>query len=277
MFSGLERGGRERKESQRDTELSRRTSILEGIWSHHYPGILEELGIEPQGDREAEGLFSVLADTLAGPTTLQDRWGLIRDLIHDSAVSIVGRAPMDEEGLMEHVSTLERHRKEGGVIIAADGAASDLVRQGLLPDIICTDLDGPREDLMAASREGCMLVVHAHGDNIPLIEDMVPELAIWVGTSQAPPSTPPLRCPGGFTDGDRGVFMALGVGARSVTLHRFDFETPAVPGPGSPHYNSLPQDADRYLERKRIKLRWARRLIDACASGLGITIVEQGS
>ena len=38
-------------------------------------------------------------------------------------------------------------------VIAADGAVSKLLWQGIVPDIVVSDLDGPHEDLIRAGRE----------------------------------------------------------------------------------------------------------------------------
>jgi uncharacterized Rossmann fold enzyme len=60
-----------------------------------------------------------------------------------------------------------------------------------------------------------------------------------------------IMLPGGFTDGDRAVFIATRLGATHIRLIGFDLEGP--PGKGSP-------TADR--ARKRRKLAWARRNLD---------------
>ena len=54
---------------------------------------------------------------------------------------------------------------------------------------------------------------------------------------------------GGFTDGDRGVFLADAMGAKSIRLVGFDFEHP--------------NPKDRPAETKKKKLDWAFILIES--------------
>ncbi|MEA1869387.1 MAG: 6-hydroxymethylpterin diphosphokinase MptE-like protein, partial [Euryarchaeota archaeon] len=119
-----------------------------------------------------------------------------------------------------------------------------LMANRMIPDVIVTDLDGTIEDIISASRKGSFVVVHAHGDNIPAVESVVPLLS-WkvLGTTQAEPFDGIYNF-GGFTDGDRCVFLAKASGAASVMLFGFDYDDPDV--------NDV----------KKKKLRWAKRLIE---------------
>jgi len=55
-------------------------------------------------------------------------------------------------------------------VIAADGAAAVLMDIGIVPEVICTDLDGNSEtDIekeILACEKGSIVLIHAHGDNI---------------------------------------------------------------------------------------------------------------
>jgi len=68
-----------------------------------------------------------------------------------------------------------------------------------------------------------------------------------VGTTQSTPFDG-RRNYGGFTDGDRAVELARHFGARRVNLLGFDFENPR-------------RAEGKDLERKRRKLKWARKII----------------
>ena len=87
------------------------------------------------------------------------------------------------------------------------------------------------------------MVVHAHGDNLDALNRYVPKLEKIIGTVQCrPPSG--LYNFGGFTDGDRCVFLAQELCATSIKLVGFDFDDEGV------------------TPRKKRKLAWAKRLIE---------------
>ncbi|MDQ1282410.1 MAG: 2-amino-4-hydroxy-6-hydroxymethyldihydropteridine diphosphokinase, partial [Euryarchaeota archaeon] len=106
-----------------------------------------------------------------------------------------------------------------------------------------TDLDGPFAAILEANRKGAILAVHAHGDNLDALSIYVPKLERIIGTVQCRPR-PGLYNFGGFTDGDRSVFLARELGASEVDLLGFDFDDNSV------------------TPRKKKKLAWAKRLID---------------
>ena len=109
--------------------------------------------------------------------------------------------------------------------IAADGATTALLKNNILPDIIVTDLDGKVTDQLIASLEGSIAIIHAHGDNKEKISNIVPNLikegCKIVGTTQTEPFGM-LENFGGFTDGDRGAYMAMEMGAEKIMLAGFD-------------------------------------------------------
>jgi 2-amino-4-hydroxy-6-hydroxymethyldihydropteridine diphosphokinase len=110
-------------------------------------------------------------------------------------------------------------------LVVADGAAEPCLAANLVPDVVVTDLDGPVPSEVAANARGALVVVHAHGDNLAALERWVPEFPGDVVGSWAGPPTPRLLDVGGFTDGDRAVFLADHVGARRILLWGFDFTT----------------------------------------------------
>jgi len=133
------------------------------------------------------------------------------------------------------------------VIIAADGATSVLMKNGITPEIIVTDLDGNMDD---EAKAGAIMVVHAHGDNMEALKRYVPEMKNVIGTTQSRPLWNVYNF-GGFTDGDRCVFLAKEFGAKSITLIGFDF------------------DDENVTPMKKKKLAWAKRLIDMVMGGAG--------
>jgi len=137
-------------------------------------------------------------------------------------------------------------------VIAADGATTACLGAGIVPTVVVTDLDGPLPTEIAANRRGSLVVVHAHGHNLDAIEEWVPQFPGELAGSWAGPPRPALFNVGGFTDGDRAVFLAEHAGARRILLWGFDFETADEADPAA-------------RARKLAKLAWARRLIGELA------------
>jgi uncharacterized Rossmann fold enzyme len=150
-------------------------------------------------------------------------------------VTVCGNAPC----LKDDLSRLK------GIVFAADAAAEVLDAHGICPDAVFTDLDGATDRLVGMNESGTIVVVHAHGDNIPLLDYWVPRFTgPVVGTTQSVP-LPHVHNFGGFSDGDRAVFTADELGAGHITLIGFDL------------------DDDNVNPMKRGKLFWARKLLAA--------------
>lgn len=144
--------------------------------------------------------------------------------------------------------SLERQVKDlSGVVISADEATSVLLEKGIVPDAFTTDLDGKIEDLLRANSLGSVAIIHAHGGNIPALEKHVESFeGPVIGTTQAEPIEGIYNF-GGFTDGDRAVYIADHFGAREIKLVGFDFEKPRKKG--------------KDVKAKARKLDWAYILI----------------
>jgi 2-amino-4-hydroxy-6-hydroxymethyldihydropteridine diphosphokinase len=181
-------------------------------WLKRYRRICKELGILERDDIEARNIASQIITDKKQPL------GKLESLIRNREALIFGAGPSLEEGVKK-LSTEDRRQK---TLIAADGATSCLLENGLYPDIVVTDLDGDIKDLLLADRFGAIMVVHAHGDNIPAVKKTLPRFKNPVVTAQ----TEPLRNVfnfWGFTDGDRAVFLARHFGATKIDLIGFDF------------------------------------------------------
>ncbi len=194
-------------------------------WEPHYLRILETFGFPREGDEEAA--------SVAASLTSRDDAARLEELCAGSTVTVCGNAPCLKE---------EACRCEGA-IFAADAAADVLWRAGIRPDAVFTDLDGAEESFFAMNREGTVMVIHAHGDNIPLIRRWVPRFeGPLVLTCQSRPFGH-VHNWGGFTDGDRAVFAADDLGAARIVILGFDLDDQSVP------------------PMKRGKLLWARTLL----------------
>ena len=200
-------------------------------WEPLYLQILADFGFDRSEDEASARILACLLHERTG--TPHD----LRDIISGRDVAVCGNAP-------SLASDLQSIRQDQ-VIIAADGATTVLMANRMIPDVIVTDLDGIVGDIISASRKGSFVVVHAHGDNIPAVASVVPSLNRdrVLGTTQSEPFDGIYNF-GGFTDGDRCVFLAKAFNAASVTLFGFDYEDPDV--------NDV----------KKKKLGWAKRLIE---------------
>jgi uncharacterized Rossmann fold enzyme len=204
-------------------------------WEPHYLRIVREFGFSVQEDERAARRLKEIAKgkVVCSPECL-------RRLINEH-VTVLGDGPELELELIK--------KPPQGTIIAADGATSTLVHcLGRVPDIIVTDLDGDVADQLSASAQGAIVVVLAHGDNLPALERYVPWFAGPLTlTTQGRPFDGVYNF-GGFTDGDRAVMLARHFGARTIRLVGFDLDNPRP-------------KAGRDPEIKRRKLEEARRLI----------------
>jgi hypothetical protein len=212
-------------------------------WEPIYREILKDFGFESAKDEEAARVASELMVSRKRSTENAVREEL-KALIRGKRVLICGNAPCLERELKTKESEFESAPFDRDVVvIAADGATSVLLRNAIIPDIVCTDLDGTIPDIIMANRLGSILVVHAHGDNIPVLKQVLPALTGKVlCTTQSKPLHN-VHNFGGFTDGDRCVFLAKEFGALSIELIGFDFEDEQV------------------TAGKKKKLMWAQRLI----------------
>jgi len=199
-------------------------------WEPYYRAILEDFGWTAQEDESAARLLSSL---LPGDTPCLAK---VEELIRGKDVIVCGKAPALEKD-MGKVDWWYKY-----TVIAADGATSTLLMQGIVPDIVVSDLDGDHEDLLEADSLGSIILAHAHADNVEAVKSLVPKLKYVVGTTQAAPLKNVYNF-GGFSDGDRCVFLAKEFGAKSIKILGFDLDDTSV------------------TPKKLKKLKWARRLL----------------
>jgi len=178
-------------------------------WEPYYSRILNYFGFSREDDERSASILSELLP--------RDDIFLLRKTIFQRDCIVCGNAP----SLMTEIRKADFKNK---IVIAADAAASVLFLQGIRPDIIFSDMDGMDDDFLVMNSAGTILVLHAHGDNIPLVQTWVPKVkGPIVGTTQSTPLDNVYNF-GGFSDGDRCVFAAHEMGAESVELIGFDLD-----------------------------------------------------
>jgi uncharacterized Rossmann fold enzyme len=166
----------------------------------------------------------------------------LKALIEGKDVLVCGKAPSLESDL----NGIDARRY---TVVAADGATSVLLKHGIVPHVIVSDLDGHHGDLLEANAKGAIILAHAHADNMENVRSLVPRMKDVIGTTQSRPLHNVFNF-GGFSDGDRCVFLVKELGAASITIVGFNLDDTNV------------------TPKKLKKLKWARMLFDA----LGIKI-----
>ena len=177
-------------------------------WKKKYHEILKELNYSEKKDKES----SIILNSILKKTNINKK---IISLIKGKTVFVIGSGP----SLASAIPKLKNYKKI--VKIAADSSIKPLVANGIIPDIIVTDLDGDMKTLEKIGKTNSIFVVHAHGDNIEKL-DIVKKFKNCIGTTQSTPFDK-IKNYGGFTDGDRGVFLANHFQAKKIILLGMDF------------------------------------------------------
>jgi len=211
-------------------------------WKPIYDKIAKDLNISKNADKQAANILNKLLKKNSNEK--------LNDIINGREVVIFGAGPSIESFLESYKNIISDKIK-----ITADGATSALIENNILPDIIVTDLDGNISDQINANSKGSITIIHAHGDNIDKIKKFVPKFkGNIIGSTQIDPSNyENINNFGGFTDGDRAIFLADYFKAKIIYLIGFDFN-------GKIGKYSFSEYKDKNLKLK--KLKWCKYLID---------------
>lgn len=181
-------------------------------WFPYYQGIRAEFGYSTEKDQEATMILSEMIKKRALEPKVLDK------KIRGKNVLVIGAGPsLEDEKSLKFIK-----KNKNFVKIVADGAVQFLIENKIKPDIVVTDLDGNPAALQKAEKGGALMVVHAHGDNTNMLKKLVPKFKKLVGSTQVMP-VENVHNFGGFTDGDRGVFLAEEFGAKKIVLVGMDF------------------------------------------------------
>ena len=184
-------------------------------WEIYYKKILKEFNFSAEDDKKSAEILNQLLENkkLVSLTKLEE-------LIKNNDIVIFGGGPSLKKSLKNHLDFVKNKIK-----ISADGATTALLEHNICPDIIVTDLDGKIPDQLKSNKNGSIVIVHAHGDNIQNIINFVSKFEGQItGTTQNNPELfSNLHNFGGFTDGDRSIFLADHFHAKKIFLIGFDF------------------------------------------------------
>lgn len=215
------------------------------FWLSWYNQILQEFGFPREEDEKSAKKLNKI---------LKNKNGLRpHDIPMKKRTIIFGAGP----SLKENIQVIINSGLADYTLIAADGATTALLEEGIIPEIIVTDLDGRMEDILTANKKGALVVVHAHGHNQDKVEKYLPRLNKVMGTTQSRPLEYVYNF-GGFTDGDRCLFLAVELGAKFIVLAGMDF------GEMVTRY-SRPELGKEVLKADEVKLKkliWAKRLVE---------------
>ncbi len=139
----------------------------------------------------------------------------IKKTIKGQTVFIIGAGP----SLSRSISTIKKYQNVTKIV--ADGAVQALIEHKIKPNILVTDLDGDISSIKKIGRTKIPIIIHAHGNNYDKL-DIVSEFENKIGTTQTE-KFGKLENFGGFTDGDRCVFLAENFNAEKIILFGMDF------------------------------------------------------
>ncbi|MFB6299048.1 MAG: 6-hydroxymethylpterin diphosphokinase MptE-like protein [Halobacteriales archaeon] len=196
-------------------------------WEPVYEAILADFGLDRTADERARDILAEYAEPTAET---------VLPAFEGETVAIAGAGP-----------TLCEEREmaaDADVVVAASTAADVLTEADITVDLLVTDLDKNAETARRFTQLGRPVAIHAHGDNIPKLRAVMPQCdpAAVIATTQAEPVDSVVNY-GGFTDGDRGAFLADHFEAATLRFPGWSFDDPTV-------------DA-----MKHRKLQWAERLL----------------
>ena len=193
-------------------------------WEPIYREIIDDFGFSEKDDIASAELLSKIRGS-DGLEPLKE--------IEDKEVEVVG--PFVE-------------KTDDNYIIAAGSSITELDSIGDKPDLMVTDLDGDIGLQLDYNLSGVPIVIHAHGDNVQTIKKWAPKFKGHVISSCQCRPVKEVYNFGGFTDGDRAVFIADHFGAEKIFLNGWNFDEPSS------------KDVDKDIKMK--KLQWAKRLVN---------------
>ncbi len=179
-------------------------------WEKKYTEILREFRYSRRKDTQSARVLSSILRTKFPLKKLEEK-------IKNQTVFVIGAG----SSLNQSIPLLKKYKNITKIV--ADGATKALIENRIKFDIVVTDLDGDQKFLKKAGKENAIMIVHAHGDNIDKLY-LASDFKYCLGTTEGKPFGN-IHNFGGFTDGDRCVFLAKYFGAKKIILFGMDFGT----------------------------------------------------
>jgi hypothetical protein len=211
-------------------------------WEKKYTEILKKFNFSRKEDIESARVLDSILKKRVSIKKLEKK-------IKNQTVFVVGAG----SSLVSSMPVLKKYKNITKIV--ADGATRALIENKIIPDVVVTDLDSDPEFLKKASKSGAIMIVHSHGDNIEKLS-LVSEFRNCIGTTEGRPLGH-IRNFGGFTDGDRCVFLARYFKAKKIILFGMDF------GARIGRYSKI-KVIDRNVKLR--KLQHAKKLLEWLAS-----------
>ena len=212
-------------------------------WFPYYQDIRQQFGYSTEKDQEAANILSKMIKK----KTIDIK--VLQRKIARRHVMAIGAG----DSLISNIKFIKKNRKF--VKIVADGATQALIENRITPDIVVTDLDGDSLSLRKAERAGAIMVVHSHGDNVEELKKLVPTFKRVIGSTQVMPVENVYNF-GGFTDGDRCVFLADEFGAKEIVLVGMEF---------GDRIGEHSKKIVKNIELKKEKMKVGKRLLEILA------------
>lgn len=216
------------------------------LWKEIYRYVRSKLTLNFELDQRATDILSNILSSMGNACGIET----LKTLLGSDTVVVMAPGPNLE-------NDFEKARKLGIIsrfpVIAVDGASSYMLEVGFRPTVIVTDLDGNPHHILALNEQGSLAIVHAHGDNLEAVETWAPLFrGPIMGSTQVEPR-PYVYNFGGFTDGDRALFVAYAIGVKRAIVGGMDFRGPIG------RYSMIYKNKDVGI--KMAKLEVAKKLI----------------
>jgi uncharacterized Rossmann fold enzyme len=242
-------------------------------WKNSYNEIVTELGLDAKADEKTSELLEkhFLALNSDKKKIIQER---LRQ-IFQRPVIISGAGPSLEQDFKNLLRLKITFKLQ---FISVNGATTLFERKKVVPTVVVSDLDGDLSAIKWAIENGALTLIHGHGDNHHLIyaflkshQKIISKFDVW-GTTQCKPRDSLLNY-GGFTDGDRAIFIAFHFQSPLIGLIGFDFGTKIG------HYSVLNSPVHKNNALKIRKFEIALKLIAKFHSfhkGVRFNLTTQG-
>jgi uncharacterized Rossmann fold enzyme len=206
-------------------------------WDLQYSKILKGFGYSRKKDQKAAARLDYI---------LEKRFSIskLKKMIFGKPVFVIGAGP----SLQSSIPVLKKYKNT--IKICADTALTPLLKNGIRPQIVVTDLDGDFDSLQKIGNKS-IIIVHAHGDNIDKLE-FAKNFKNCIGTTQGK-KIGKIYNFGGFTDGDRCVFLSEFFGASKIFLFGMDFGT---------KIGTYSNTKRKEMKTKLKKLQYAKMLLE---------------